>query len=88
MKIILFISLLFFLPANAAVYVSTSDRLWPGGVVPIEWDPNISIANRLRVVPSIKIWEDVANVSIVLRDGQADYVHIRDVLRQMYFLNL
>lgn len=63
--------------AHAAVYVD-SNRLWPGGVVPFEWHNNISFENRLHVVAAMYIWEEVANVSFVFRNGETDYVVIQD----------
>ena len=63
--------------AEAAVDVS-EDRLWPAGVVPFAWDPQMSFANRLRVVEAMNIWTAVAHMSFVLRNGEADYVLIQN----------
>ena len=61
----------------AAVYVPDS-RLWPGGIVPYEWDPALPLANRLRVIAAMDIWRSAVNVEFVLRTNEADYVRIRN----------
>jgi hypothetical protein len=63
--------------AEASVYVP-ANRLWTGGVVPFEWHPDISIANRLRVVIAMNIWLEVANVEFVVRTDETDYVLIQN----------
>ena len=64
--------------ANAAVYVANPDRLWPGGVVPVVWDPDISFGNHLSVVVAMNFWSDVANVTFVPRTNETDYVFIQN----------
>jgi len=64
-------------PARAAVYVA-EDRLWDNGVVPFEWDPNMSFANRIEVVAAMNVWQQVARVTFVLRTNETDYVLIQN----------
>lgn len=51
--------------------------LWPGGMVPYEFDGNVSAENQTRMVEAMAEWEAVASVDFVPRSDQDDYVHIQ-----------
>lgn len=64
--------------ARGAVYVP-EDRLWPGGIVPVQYDPDFDFFSRVRVEIAFDIWERVANVQFVQWDGvAADYIYVRN----------
>ncbi len=63
--------------ALGAVYVQEDD-LWPGGVVPYQFDPGMDIASQIRVLIAFDIWEQVANVTFVERTDEADYITVRN----------
>ncbi len=50
---------------------------WPDGIVPFEWDANVSFPNRLQMVAAMNLWQNAANITFVLRDGEEDYIHIQ-----------
>src|SRR5215510_10157728 len=51
---------------------------WPGGVVPYEFDANVSVPNRAAMLTAMQQWENAANVQFVVRGAQPDYVHIQN----------
>jgi len=53
-------------------------NLWPNGVVPYEFDANVTQANRTAMLQAMTDWQNVAAVSFVARTNQADYIHIQD----------
>lgn len=64
--------------ARGAVYV-TEDMLWPGGIVPVQYEDGFDPFSRIRVEIAFDIWEQVANVQFVPWDGEAeDYVLVRN----------
>src|SRR5688572_398129 len=69
-----------FTSLRAGVYPNTPTRLWPGGVVPIQYDnnPAITINQRLVLVAAMNAWMTAANVQFVLRtNNEPDYLFIR-----------
>ncbi|MHC4234739.1 MAG: M12 family metallopeptidase [Planctomycetota bacterium] len=52
--------------------------LWPGGVVPYQFDANVSAALRTAMLEAMTLWENEATVDFVPRDGESDYLHIQD----------
>jgi hypothetical protein len=53
---------------------------WPGGIVPYEFDANVSASNRTAMLNTMALWEGAANVDFVEitpGNGQNDYVHIQ-----------
>lgn len=57
-----------------AAAVVEDDFLWPGGVVPYEIAPELTPAQREGIPEAIAEWNSRTVVSLVPRDGQADYV--------------
>lgn len=56
-------------------------QLWPGGVVPYEFDENVSPQNQSYALAAMAQWQaigDGTNVSFVPRSGQADFLHIQN----------
>jgi hypothetical protein len=65
---------------RAGVYPNTPTRLWPQGIVPIQYDnnPAITINQRLVLVAAMNAWMNAANVRFVLRtNNEPDYLFIR-----------
>lgn len=52
-------------------------NLWPGGVVPYEFDANVTQLNQDRTLAAMAEWESVALVDFVPRTTQSNYVHIQ-----------
>lgn len=52
--------------------------LWPNGVVPFQFDGNVSAANQQDTLDAMDAWEAVANVDFVARNGESDFLHIQD----------
>jgi astacin len=53
-------------------------RLWPYGVVPYEFDSNVDPNNEPFMLTAMAVWEAVANVQFVVRNGHSDYIHIQN----------
>ena len=49
---------------------------WPGGVVPYEFDDNVTEANRMRMRAAMDDWESRADVQFIPRMSENDYVHV------------
>lgn len=54
---------------------------WPGGVVPYEFDSNVTANNQTLMLNAMAEWEAVANVQFVARNGQSNYIHIQNSTR-------
>ena len=61
----------------ASTYTSRGD-FWPNGNVPYVFDPAVSNANRTNMINAMAEWEDVANVNFFVRNGQANYLYVRN----------
>ncbi|MEK6702599.1 MAG: M12 family metallopeptidase, partial [Planctomycetota bacterium] len=53
-------------------------NLWPGGVVPYQFDANTSAGNQSAMRLAMDELERVAYVHFVPRAGQANYLHVQD----------
>ncbi len=64
--------------AQAGVYPDSASRLWPGGVVPYEFDTidPIPVNSQCCVLAAMDEWEAVANVTFVPRDEEENYLLI------------
>ncbi len=51
-------------------------NLWSGGVVPYEFDANVTANNQVAMRSAMNALEAVANLHFVVRAGQSDYLHI------------
>ncbi len=51
---------------------------WQNGIVPYEFDPNVQAWQQTAMLDAMAVWESVANVDFVPRNGQSDYLKIRD----------
>lgn len=51
---------------------------WPNGLVPYEFDDNVTQVNRGRVFNMMRLIMDVCRVRFVPRTNETDYVHIMD----------
>lgn len=52
-------------------------NLWPGGVVPFEFNANVTDQNRQRARDAMLEWEAVAPVWFVERTNQENFIHIQ-----------
>lgn len=62
--------------AHAGAYVGSSAELWPNGIVPYEWSGDFIEDNKQKVLDAMAVWESVANVDFVPRNGEDDYLLI------------
>lgn len=53
-------------------------KWWPNGVVPYEFDGNVSTANRALAVVAMSDWEATATLFFQPRNGESNYIHIQD----------
>jgi hypothetical protein len=53
-------------------------NLWPNGVVPYEFDTNVSPGNQASMLAAMAVWEAVANVQFVVLNGHSNYIHIQN----------
>lgn len=51
--------------------------LWLTGVVPFQFDANVSMANAQAILVAMSWWETVAAVDFVPRDGEGSFIHIQ-----------
>lgn len=52
-------------------------NLWPNGVVPYQFDANVSQTNRNRTLDAMAEWEAVAQIDFIPRNGHPNYIHIQ-----------
>ncbi len=50
---------------------------WTGGIVPYEFDANVSALNQSRTIAAMDEWEARANITFIPRAGHANFVHIQ-----------
>jgi len=55
--------------------------LWPDGIVPYEFDPNVTAVNRTYAVEAMTEWEGVSCVDFVQRSTQTAYVYLQNAPR-------
>jgi astacin len=53
-------------------------NLWPGGIVPYEFDPAVSSLNRTRTLDAMAEWENVSGVDFIPRTNEDDYIYIQN----------
>jgi len=64
--------------ASAPAGADFSDRLWPGGVVPYQFDANVNAENRARMSAAFDDLENWADVAFVPRRGDEPFwINIR-----------
>jgi len=52
---------------------------WPDGIVPYEFDDNVSEVDKERMIEAMAVWEDAANINFVPRtEEDPSYIHIKD----------
>lgn len=60
---------------TAATYATNT---WPGGVIPYEFDANVTMANANAMIAAMRWWEDVAAVDFIPRTIEPfNYIHIQ-----------
>src|SRR5437773_4054211 len=63
--------------APAATYLGPTTSYWLGGIVPYEFDANVTAENRNAMLAAMDEWQAVANVQFLPRSVEWDYVHIQ-----------
>lgn len=53
-------------------------NLWPGGIVPYEFDANVTPANANAMLTAMSWWENVATVDFRPRNGDDYFIHIQN----------
>ena len=53
-------------------------NLWPNGIVPFQFDANVSGPRQGAMLAAMDVWENVANVDFRPRDGETNHIHIRN----------
>ncbi len=53
--------------------------LWPGGIVPYDFDAGVSVEHRRAFVDAANDWSTFAAVTFVPRTMQSDYVHVQNM---------
>jgi hypothetical protein len=53
-----------------------ANNLWPGGVVPYQFDANVSAGDQAAMLAAMAEWEVRASVDFRPRAGESSYVHI------------
>ncbi|MBI5030038.1 MAG: M12 family metallopeptidase [Chloroflexi bacterium] len=61
--------------APNAVYAT---NFWTNGIVPYEFDANVTAPNQTAMLQAMGDWENVANVDFRPRNGEGNYAHIQD----------
>jgi len=66
---------------EGGVAATYNTNLWPDGIIPYEFDPNVTPANAAAMLVAMTWWENVAAVDFVPRGGVVgviSYVHIQN----------
>ncbi len=68
------------MPAGRVGALSTYGDVsyWPGGIVPYQFDSNVTAANQTAMRAAMDEWEAVADIHFVVRDGDSNYIHIQN----------
>lgn len=53
-------------------------NFWPGGIVPFIFDGNVNSTQQGQMLAAMQLWENVANVDFRPRNGESNYVRIRN----------
>jgi hypothetical protein len=51
---------------------------WPSGIVPFQFDGNVTAMNQQLMLNAMAAWEAVAAVDFVPRNGESNFLHIQD----------
>ncbi len=65
-------------PQDGSQQLLWNPNLWPGGVVPYQFDANTSTSQQAAIRKSMNALERAAHLYFVPRTGQGDYLHILD----------
>ncbi len=61
---------------------------WPGGIVPYQFDANVSTINQNRTLAAMAEWEARADVFFIPRAGHTNYIHIRSSTGNSSFVGM
>jgi hypothetical protein len=53
-------------------------NFWTNGIIPFEFDPNVTPADQAAMLTAMADWENVANVQFLARTNESNYVHIQN----------
>jgi astacin (peptidase family M12A) len=71
--------LLLGLSARAAMFPTLSAMYWPDGIVPYDFDGDVTSAHQSAIVQAMHVWEGVANVHFrPYHFGDTDWIHIQN----------
>jgi hypothetical protein len=71
--------LLLGLSARAAMFPILSAMYWPNGIVPYDFDGDVTQAHRDAIIEAMHVWEGVANVHFrPYHFGDTDWIHIQN----------
>lgn len=51
-------------------------NFWTYGIVPFEFNPNVSETNQASAISAMEEWEAVADIDFIPRNGHSNYIHI------------
>jgi hypothetical protein len=60
--------------SNATV----EDNLWTNGIVPFQFDGNVSTRNQQSAIDAMAEWSAVANITFIPRTSELTFIHFRD----------
>jgi hypothetical protein len=66
------------LPPKGGIAATYETNIWPGGIVPYEFDRNVSLENQEHALSAMAIVEAVTQVDFIRLTTQPDYLHIED----------
>ncbi|MCG8409342.1 MAG: M12 family metallopeptidase [Phycisphaerales bacterium] len=75
-------------PSDLQARGTFASNLWTCGIVPYEFDLNVSVQNRTRAIDAMAVWEAVANVDFIPRNGHSNYVYIRNSTGNSSFVGM
>lgn len=61
---------------------SSSSKLWPGGVVPYDYDPGLPPSRRAMIQSAMEAWENVACLQFVPRTTHSSYIRFRGYINR------
>jgi len=73
---------------NSWTEAAYATNLWTGGIIPYQFDSNVTTTNQNLMLDAMAEWETVANVQFIVRDGETNYLHIQNSTRNSSFIGM
>ncbi len=70
----------------AAAFGDTA--FWPNGIVPYEFNANVTVVNQTFMISAMLEWENIANVDFRPRNGEANFIHIQNSTANNSFVGM